>query len=132
MRGIRGVGLTGLLAFVAVAGAACGSWQVDSSPSPVSAIHVALLHTGKVLLVAGSGANQADFAAGTFKTSTWDPVTNTFSAVSTPWDAFCAGHAFLPDGRLLVAGGTSAYPNSSNPNYAGTKQAFIFDPLQAQ
>ena len=33
------------------------------------------MHTGKVLLVAGSGDNKADFDAGTFKTSIWDPKT---------------------------------------------------------
>ncbi len=132
MRGVRGLGLAALLALVATVGAACGSWQVNSSPSPVNAIHVALLHTGKVLLVAGSGANKADFQAGTFRTSIWDPESNTFQAVSTPWDAFCSGHAFLPDGRLLVAGGTSDYPTDTNLNYAGTKQAFIFDPEQSK
>ncbi len=131
MRGIRKLGLIGVLTAVTVVGAACGSWQVNSKPSPVAAIHVALLHTGKVLLVAGSSNNKADFAAGTFRTSIWDPATNTFSTVATPWDAFCAGHAFLPDGRLLVAGGTSGYPDETTGYYAGTRQAYIFDPVSA-
>ncbi len=107
MRRLRGFGLIVALACLSVVTAACGSWQVTSKPTPVEAIHVALLHTGKVLLVAGSGADKAKFDAGTFRTSIWDPTTNTFQSVDTPWDAFCAGHAFLADGRLLVAGGTS-------------------------
>ncbi|GAA3076011.1 hypothetical protein GCM10020000_71710 [Streptomyces olivoverticillatus] len=39
----------------------------------------------------------------------WDPVRNTFKEIPTPKDMFCAGHAQLPDGRLLVAGGTARY-----------------------
>lgn len=114
------------MAFAVVA-AACGTWRVTDGASPVRAVHVALLHTGKVLLVAGSGANQSNFDAGSFKTSIWDPKTETFQTVATPWDAFCSGHAFLADGRLLVSGGTSAYPSVTDGRYAGTKKSYIFD-----
>jgi hypothetical protein len=130
---MRGLRVIGLVVLATVVGAACGTWRVNSKPMPVPAVHVALLHTGKVLLVAGSAANEPDFDAGTFRTSIWDPETNTFSSVSTPWDAFCAGHAFLPDGRLLVAGGTTAYPSAAtNANYAGSRQAYLFDPASSQ
>lgn len=106
-----------------------GSWQVTAHPSPVRAVHTALLKNGKVLLVSGSGNNKERFAAGTFETSIWDPATDTFEAVDTPWDAFCAGHAFLPDGRLLVAGGTTAYPSEATQNRnAGSKESYVFDP----
>ncbi len=128
MGGTRRAWRYGLLALVVVAATACGTWRTTARPSPVRGVHVALLHTGKVLLVAGSGADQATFDAGTFKTSIWDPETETFQTVSTPWDAFCSGHAFLPDGRLLVAGGTSAYPSATNGRYAGTNKAYIFNP----
>jgi hypothetical protein len=117
-----------LLVAFAVVAAACGTWRVTDTPSPVRAVHAALLHTGKVLLVAGSGADQGNFDAGSFKTSIWDPTTETFQSVSTPWDAFCSGHAFLSDGRLLVSGGTSAYPDVTDGRYAGTKKSYIFDP----
>ncbi|MFB7940114.1 galactose oxidase-like domain-containing protein [Streptomyces sp. NPDC056049] len=88
-----------------------GSWGAVSVPdgARVNAIHAALLHTGKVLLIAGSGNNQKNFDAGTFDTVLWDPVKNTFKKVPTPEDFFCAGHSQLPDGRLLVAGGTARY-----------------------
>jgi hypothetical protein len=111
--------------------AACGAgqWAINPSPLPVRAVHVALLHTGKVLLVAGSGNQKSAFDAGTFTTSVWDPATDTFTAVSTPWDAFCSGHAQLPDGRLLVAGGTGGYQSAAGPNqFAGTDKAYVFDP----
>jgi len=122
------------VALATLVAAACqGEWRTAASPSPVRTSHVALLHTGKVLLVAGSGNDAGAFAAGTFKTSLWDPKTEMFQSVATPWDAFCAGHAFLPDGRLLVAGGTTGYPSAStNNNYAGSREAFIFDPGSSQ
>ncbi|WP_049564292.1 kelch motif-containing protein [Streptomyces sp. SBT349] len=88
-----------------------GVWDVVDVPEEfrTSAIHAALLRTGKVLLIAGSGNKEEEFDAGTFRTILWDPEENTFSEVPTPEDLFCAGHAALPDGRLLVAGGTARY-----------------------
>ncbi|MDT0441288.1 radical copper oxidase GlxA [Streptomyces johnsoniae] len=88
-----------------------GSWDVVDVPEEfrTNAIHAALLRTGKVLLIAGSGNVEEEFDAGTFQTVLWDPETNEFSEVPTPEDLFCAGHAQLPDGRLLVAGGTARY-----------------------
>ncbi|GHG52390.1 hypothetical protein GCM10018779_13610 [Streptomyces griseocarneus] len=88
-----------------------GHWDVVDVPARfrVNAIHAALLRTGKVLLIAGSGNDEKKFRAGTFRSVLWDPVRNTFKTVPTPKDMFCAGHAQLPDGRLLVAGGTARY-----------------------
>ena len=75
----------------------------------VNAIHAALLNTGKVLIIAGSGNNRDQFEAGTFRTVLFDPATETFSEAPTPTDVFCAGHTFLPSGNLLIAGGTKSY-----------------------
>ncbi|MEV6586578.1 kelch motif-containing protein [Streptomyces acidicola] len=88
-----------------------GSWSQVDIPEKyrTNAIHAALLHTGKVLIVAGSGNEQKKFDEGSFDTVLWDPKKNTFKKVPTPVDFFCAGHAQLPDGRLLVAGGTARY-----------------------
>ncbi|MFD4319931.1 galactose oxidase-like domain-containing protein [Streptomyces sp. NPDC058548] len=88
-----------------------GSWTQVAVPGQyrINAIHAALLHTGKVLLIAGSGNSQKNFDAGTFETVLWDPVKNTFKKIPTPVDFFCSGHTQLPDGRLLVAGGTARY-----------------------
>lgn len=74
-----------------------------------NAIHAALLHTGKVLIVAGSGNDEANFDEGTFDTVLWDPRDDSFKKVDTPEDLFCSGHSQLADGRLLVAGGTARY-----------------------
>ncbi|MEU6146097.1 kelch motif-containing protein [Streptomyces sp. NPDC047081] len=88
-----------------------GSWTQIDIPSQyrTNAIHAALLHTGKVLIVAGSGNEQKKFDAGSFDTILWDPKTDTFKKIPTPDDFFCSGHSQLPDGRLLVAGGTARY-----------------------
>ena len=88
-----------------------GHWSTVEVPEKfqVNAIHAALLSTGKVLIIAGSGSTPEDFEAGTFTTLLWDPRTDEFSLIPTPEDMFCAGHAFLPDGKLLVAGGTRKY-----------------------
>ncbi|MBE8472679.1 radical copper oxidase GlxA [Streptomyces justiciae] len=88
-----------------------GSWDTVDIPEQyrTNAIHAALLHTGKVLIVAGSGNEQKKFDEGSFDTILWDPKTDTFKKIPTPDDFFCSGHAQLPDGRLLVAGGTARY-----------------------
>jgi hypothetical protein len=125
----RGLRTAAAVAALVLASSACeGTWQKTSNPSPVRAVHAALLHTGKVLLIAGSGNDPGQFAAGSFKTGLYDPATDTLrSDVPTPYDLFCAGHAFLPDGRLLVAGGTAAYASDTIP-YLGEARVSIFDP----
>ncbi|MGY1779670.1 radical copper oxidase GlxA [Geodermatophilus sp. SYSU D01036] len=88
-----------------------GSWETVELPEEfrVRAVHAVLLRTGKVLIVAGSGNDPASFDAGTFETVLWDPAADTYEHVETPEDLFCGGHAQLPDGNVLIAGGTSRY-----------------------
>jgi hypothetical protein len=88
-----------------------GHWSMLSVPEDmrVNAIHAAVLRTGKVMIIAGSGNDRKQFDAGKFKTILWDPETGEFERIDTPSDMFCAGHAFLPDGKLLIAGGTKRY-----------------------
>jgi hypothetical protein len=88
-----------------------GKWDFLPIPAAykINAIHAALLPTGKVLIIAGSGNREGNFDAGKFKTIVWDPATNHFELVATPVDLFCSGHAFLPNGKLVVAGGTRRY-----------------------
>lgn len=54
--------------------------------------------------------------------------------LTTPTDVFCSGHAFLDDGRLLVAGGTLDYQSGKAGNgtlrgFRGAKEAYLFDPV---
>ena len=116
---------------LAITASACGAgkWSLNTTPSPVRAVHAALLSNGHVLLIQGSGNDRDLFAAGTFKTTEWDPVKNTFRSIPTPYDMFCAGHAFLPNGNLLVAGGTLKYPDlTTDSNYFGSQQSYRFNP----
>ncbi|GGM56645.1 hypothetical protein GCM10012275_29750 [Longimycelium tulufanense] len=110
-------------------GCAQGSWEVASYRAPVRGIHSVLLHTGKVLLIAGSGNDPSAFAAGSFSTTVYDPATHEFTPVDTPEDLFCAGHTQLPDGRVLVMGGNGAYPTEDGSRgYTGLRSSYVFDP----
>ncbi|GGK37585.1 hypothetical protein GCM10010124_32980 [Pilimelia terevasa] len=106
-----------------------GAWEVLPYQSPVRGIHAALLRTGKVLLIAGSGNDTGEFAKGRFSTTLYDPRTGAFTSIPTPADLFCAGHAQLPDGRLLVLGGNAAYPAADGSHgYKGLRVSYVFDP----
>ena len=110
-----------------------GLWTKLSIPAKyrVNGIHSTLLHNGDVLIMAGSGNNQAMFNAGTFKTMLLDPVTMKEKMIHTPWDVFCAGHIELPDGNILLAGGTARYENLK-PAYAGGSMTVVNkDPQQS-
>jgi hypothetical protein len=61
---------------------------------PIVAVHMVLLPTGEVLSVGRHGTPQV-----------WNPASGQFTPVPPPAWLFCAGHALLADGRVLVAGG---------------------------
>jgi hypothetical protein len=88
-----------------------GHWQIVRFPPQYrqDTIHAVLLHTGKVLMIAGSGNNQDNFDAKKFDTRLWDPVKGTIKKIPTPKDLFCTGHTQLADGNVLIAGGTKRY-----------------------
>ena len=73
-----------------------GRWGAAFS-TPVVAVHMHLLPTGKVLLWGHNG--QAEL---------WDPANPGagFVGLAKTYDFFCSGHTFLADGHLLVTGGT--------------------------
>jgi hypothetical protein len=100
-----------------------GVWRILDFDSQIIAVHAALLHTGDVLFFAGSGYSVPNFKAHRFRTRVWHYPSRRFSAPATPVDLFCCGHAFLPGGRLLAAGGTKRY----DP-FRGIRDALAFDP----
>jgi hypothetical protein len=102
-----------------------GQWTTLGYTTTVRAIHVTLLHTGKVLLAAGSGNFAATFHAGSFTAELWDPTDNSLVEVPPPWDMFCAGHVVEPDGNVLVMGGTTRYPDAGT--WAGSNKTYRFN-----
>lgn len=97
-----------------------GQWTTLPTSMPINPVHVAMLHTGKVLVVSGSGnvANNTNYQAGL-----WDPITDTVTTQPLAWDMFCNGMVVLPDGKPLVVGGTLQY----DP-FFGQQNVAMYDP----
>ena len=106
--------------------------ELQDYNSQILPVHAALLHTGKVLYFSGSSNDPAKVDR-PMETRTWDPADGTIRRVEphgTQRDLFCTGHCFLPDGRLLVAGGTAGYSRmEAVPIFSGIRDAFVFDPF---
>jgi WD40 repeat protein len=115
-----------------------GRWEPVNYRCGFNPIHVALLHTGKVLSFGGS-CNNDELLKTPRPAELWDPETNECELIEQDLagDVFCVGHAFLPDGRLLIAGGTADYDkprhifkwNFSFPPFSGLDHTYIFDPM---
>ena len=73
----------------------------------VVGVHAALTASGEVLLFAYDEAPDRYYELNTGKSVLWDPSANRAQSIPMSRNLFCAGHAFLGDGRLLVAGGQS-------------------------
>ncbi len=88
-----------------------GQWG-PTFQTPGVGIHASLLATGKVLFWGERGGAHL-----------WDPAHPAagFTSLSKTFQIFCSGHTFLPDGRLLIAGGKITGEN-------GDPRAVIFDP----
>ena len=100
---------------------ATGEWTTLPNLMPINPVHIALLNTGKVLIVSGSG----NVATETFyRAAVWDPQTDTVAMQPLTWDMFCNGMAVLPDGRVLVNGGNLQY----DP-FRGEPRNAAFDPV---
>ena len=108
-----------------------GTWRTLPYLMPINPISATLLHTGKVLIVAGSENDASNNSSGSesYRNAIWDPTDPTGNGITVQeieYDVFCSGTAALPDGRPLVIGGTSDY------SFKGDNRASIFDPLTAQ
>ena len=88
-------------------------------PDAVNPIHVALMHNGKILVVAGSGncpPSQSGCPSGppygpsnSSGALVLDPAAQNITQLTVAWDMFCNAMTVLADGRVMVNGGTIAY-----------------------
>jgi hypothetical protein len=100
-----------------------GSWSpvIDTEVVPV---FEAVLPNGKVLIwdSVGDGVNDGGIPFNYTRAMVWNPTDNSFRRVDVQgYNIFCAGFAHLPNGNILVAGGTA------NPNNDGIVQTHIFN-----
>ncbi|HEY3101881.1 MAG TPA: Ig-like domain-containing protein [Methylomirabilota bacterium] len=101
-----------------------GQWSVLPYTMPINPIHVGLMRTGKILIVSGT---QNDPTVTTNSAAVYDPNTGVINVQEVPWDLFCNGLSWMPDGRALIAGGTLQYPVNGH-GWGGLKTTTVFDP----
>jgi hypothetical protein len=104
-----------------------GTWVTLPYLMPINPISATLLHTGKILIVAGSENDPDNYSTGaeSYRAAVWDPSGTDESSIAVQnlsYDVFCSGTAVLPDGRPLVIGGTASYA------FTGDNRASIFNP----
>lgn len=104
-----------------------GRWTTCELPVGFNPVHASVLPDGSVLLMAGSGNSPEDFQAGHLRSYVFSPDTCSTEEVPTPSDVFCSGHTSLPNGNVLVAGGTGKY----DP-YVGLKTSYEYDWVNRQ
>jgi galactose oxidase-like protein len=113
--------------------AVLGAWEEIRYRFQYLPIHIALLRTGKVLAFGGSGNDELSFKS-PHPAELWNPDGGAFQTVDQELagDIFCAGQVALPDGKILVAGGTYQYDGTlfgyPAPPFSGLDQAYLFDP----
>jgi Domain of unknown function (DUF1929)/Glyoxal oxidase N-terminus/Bacterial Ig-like domain (group 1) len=106
--GLTGSPVTFTHTATAVAGTGMGRWD-PLFTTPVVGVHTHVLPTGKVLLWGDVGDAQI-----------WDAATG-FTPLGKTYRIYCSAHTFLPDGRLIVVGGTST-------GTLGLRLATVFSP----
>jgi Domain of unknown function (DUF1929) len=116
-----------------------GKWESVKYTFQHLPVHMALLSTGKVLAFGGSG-NDPKHLNNPFPAEIFEPddigkdngKVYEISNEGIQGDIFCAGHAFLPDGKLLITGGTYKYDGAifgPIPPFSGLEQSYLFDPI---
>jgi hypothetical protein len=106
-----------------------GSWLPVQSSTTAVAIHIYLTPTGKIFYLAGSAWN-INNRNGPYQARLLDPVTGTETNVSLSKDLFCAGQCQLPNGNILLCGGTAMYENdinNCNGIWHGARYAYEFN-----
>jgi Domain of unknown function (DUF1929)/IPT/TIG domain/Glyoxal oxidase N-terminus len=110
-----------------------GQWSTLNYSMTINPIHVALMHNGKILVTTGSGncpPSQSGCPSGPPYNGSnrsgavvLDPVAKSITQLSVSYDMFCNSMTVLPDGRVMVNGGTISY----DP-FRGIQKTTLFDP----
>ena len=100
-----------------------GQWTTLPTIMSINPVHVALMHNGKVLVIAGSGNVDPN---PNWEAAVFDPVTATERSFKISWDMFCNGMVVLPDGHPFVMGGTIKY--APPDPWIGEKKTSSFNP----
>lgn len=117
-------------------------WSGALVDSEILAVHAALVPSGaqgEVVLFGGDEhwRNQQESAGGDAwkKTRVYDVAAHSVlsATVESPdSDVFCSHHAFAADGRLLIAGGTSKWPESDahghGLDFLGHNRCWLYNP----
>lgn len=118
-------------------------WNATIVDSQILAVHAALVPAGsqgEVVLFGGDEhwEDQQESAGGDLwkKTRVYDVATHSIVAATIPspdTDVFCAHHAFAADGRLLIVGGTSKWPEGGDVHghgldYLGHRRCWLYNP----
>src|SRR5256884_9298784 len=79
-----------------------GQWTTRPYAMPINPVHVALLHTGKVLGFSGSGSVAGNT---NYQAAIWAPQATTISTQPGRWDMFCNGMVVWPECGAFIIGG---------------------------
>lgn len=92
-------------------------------------VHINLLPNGKLLYWGRDKHPDTWDTAGSCNTYVWDPITKVRSGpiINGTTNLFCSAHSFLPDGRLLVAGGHNRYEPVPDQEAIGETDINTFD-----
>jgi hypothetical protein len=124
-----------------------GAWTTGPFRLPTFGMHTAVLPSGRVLLFSSLSKHDGYPLPMRAEAAIWDPALGTGQrafrdvppppvdddgdGIAAPAPVFCSGHAFLPNGALIVAGGDLIWPSIEGDEYtffAGTRHVFTFDP----
>jgi galactose oxidase-like protein len=121
-----------------VSAAKYGQWSALSYTMPINPVHAALLRTGKILVVSGSGNDPKNAPPinnnPVYQAGVWDPHSGKITTQPVSWDMFCNGMAAMPDGRILINGGTASYGalalvgGAADTPFTGLGNSSVFDP----